>query len=54
MVILVGSAPLIQAMVANNRQVKRYTGLKYILADEDNEYQMLKEKNEAENGEETE
>ena len=53
MVILVGIAPLIQAMVANNRQVKRYTGLKYILAEEDNEYKRLKEQNEAENGEET-
>ena len=54
MVNLVGSAPLVQAMVAKNRQVKRYTGLKYILAEEDNEYKKVQEKNEAENGEEAE
>ena len=50
MVVLVGSSPLVQAMVANNRQVKRYTGLRYILSEESNDYEKIKSKNEAENG----
>lgn len=44
MVILVGEAQLVHRMVQNNRHVKRYTGLKYILAEDDNRYEGLKGK----------
>lgn len=42
MVILVGKAELIHRMVQNNRQTKRYTGLKYILEEGENEYERGK------------
>ena len=42
MVILVGKAELIHRMVQNNRQAKRYTGLKYILSEEKNQYEAVK------------
>lgn len=44
MVILVGEAGLVHRMVQNNRHVKRYTGLKYILASEENGYEALRGK----------
>ena len=39
MVVLVGKAELVHKMVQNNRQTKRYTGLKYLLAEGDNPYE---------------
>lgn len=39
MVVMVGKAELVHRMVQNNRQTKRYTGLKYILAEGENEYE---------------
>ena len=42
MVILVGKPELIHRMVQNNRQTKRYTGLKYILSEEKNQYEAVK------------
>lgn len=39
MVVLVGKAELIHRMVQNNRQAKRYTGLKYILSEDGNPYE---------------
>ena len=39
MVVLVGRAELVHRMVQNNRQAKRYTGLKYLLAEGDNPYE---------------
>ena len=39
MVILVGEASLVHRMVQNNRHVKRYTGLKHILASKENVYE---------------
>lgn len=44
MVILVGEAGLIHRAVQNNRHVKRYTGLKYILSSEENSYEALRGK----------
>lgn len=38
MVILVGNAQLVHQMVQNNRQTKRYTGLRYILSSSENIY----------------
>ncbi len=38
MVILVGNAQLVHQMVQNNRQTKRYTGLRYILSSSENVY----------------
>ena len=38
MVILVGQAQLVHQMVQNNRQTKRYTGLRYILSSSENIY----------------
>ena len=38
MVILVGNAQLVHQMVQNNRQTKRYTGLRYILSSAENIY----------------
>lgn len=38
MVILVGNAQLVHQMVQNNRQTKRYTGLRYILSSAENVY----------------
>ena len=38
MVILVGTAQLVHQMVQNNRQTKRYTGLRYILSNHENAY----------------
>ena len=44
MVVLVGRAELIHRMVQNNRHVKRYTGLKYILESDGNIYKDFNEK----------
>ena len=44
MVILVGEAQLVHRMVQNNRHVKRYTGLKYILAEGGNQYEDMRGK----------
>ena len=43
MVVLVGKAELIHRMVCNNRQTKRYTGLKHLLSSGENEYEHYKE-----------
>lgn len=48
MVVLVGQAPLVHQMVQNNRQTKRYTGLRYILASSENIYAKKEEQNDTE------
>ena len=39
MVVMVGKAELVHRMVQNNRQTRRYTGLKYLLEQGENEYE---------------
>ena len=48
MVILVGRPEIIHMMVQNNRQTKRYTGLRYILADPYNEFEIKRDDGEYE------
>ena len=43
MVILVGRAELIHRMVQNNRQTRRYTGLKHLLSEGENIYESSKQ-----------
>ena len=43
MVILVGRSELIHRMVQNNRQTKRYTGLKHLLSEGENIYESSKQ-----------